>query len=254
VRIDISCVMLAITIAVIGTGCASVNRRSRAGARQSPQSFKAEIKKTIKAQYLLYLPMGYAESKNQWPLMLFLHGAGERGDDLEKVKIHGPPKLIAKEGREFPFVIVSPQCPEDGWWSSETQIEMLDALLNHIVHRYRIDQDRICVTGLSMGGFGTWSLAAEFPDRFAAIAPICGGGDPGDATRISHLPVWAFHGANDNLVALEKSQEMVDALKKAGGNVIFTIYPEAGHDSWTETYSNPELYTWLLKHRRSEVE
>jgi predicted peptidase len=252
VRIEFTRVVLAITLSAIGTYCASAGRRSKAGARQSPHSFKAEIRRTVNAQYLLYLPTRYAESKQPWPLMLFLHGAGERGDDLEKVKIHGPPKLIAREGREFPFVIVSPQCPEDGWWSSETQIETLDALLDHIVRRYRIDQNRIYVTGLSMGGFGTWSLATKYPHRFAAISPICGGGDPRDVARISHLPVWVFHGAKDNVVALDRSQEMVDALQKAGSDVKFKIYPEGGHDSWTKTYNNPELYEWFLKHKRQE--
>jgi len=249
-RTEITFVVFAMTLAAIGAGCACVGKRSSAGVGQSAQSFKAEIRKTVRAQYLLYLPTQYSESKSQWPLMLFLHGAGERGDDLEKVKIHGPPKLIAHEGKEFPFVVVSPQCPEDGWWSDEPQIEMLDALLDDVIRRYRIDQDRIYVTGLSMGGFGTWSLATKYPHRFAAIAPICGGGDPKDAAKISHLPVWAFHGAKDNVVALEKSQEMVEALRKAGGDVKFTMYPQAGHDSWTETYDNPELYNWLLKHKR----
>jgi predicted peptidase len=129
---------------------------------------------------------------------------------------------------------------------------VLDALLDHIVYRYRIDQERIYVTGLSMGGFGTWRLAAQYPDRFAAIAPICGGGDPRDAPRISQLHVWAFHGAKDTIVEPEKSREMVDALKKAGSDVKLTIYPEAGHDSWTKTYNNPELYTWFLEHRRPD--
>jgi predicted peptidase len=246
--------VLAIFFATFGAGCAAGGRRTTSGARQTPQSFQAEIRKTVKAHYLLYLPTGYAESKNQWPLILFLHGAGERGNDLEKVKIHGPPKLIAKEGKELPFVVVSPQCPAEGWWSDEAQIEMLDVLLDHIVHRYRIDQNRIYVTGLSMGGYGAWSLAAKYPHRFAAIAPICGGGDPREAPRISHLPIWAFHGAKDPVVDPEKSREMVGALKKAGSAVKLTIYPEAGHDSWTETYNNPELYTWFLKHRLSDKE
>ena len=175
-RTEIAHVALAISLAALGTGCASGGRRSRVGARQSSQLFQAEIRKTIKAQYLLYLPTGYAESKNQWPLILFLHGAGERGDDLEKVKIHGPAKLIAKEGREFPFVVVSPQCSKDGCWSSNTQIEMLDVLLNHIVRRYRIDQDRIYVTGLSSGAYtiehyfdGTESLPEGATTVFALV-------------------------------------------------------------------------------------
>jgi predicted peptidase len=253
-KMECTRIVLAIALAAVGAGCASAGRRSRAVAGQSPQSLEArtETGKTVRVRYLLYLPPLYAESDERWPLMLFLHGAGERGADLEKVKIHGPPKLIAAEGKDFPFVIVSPQCPEDGWWSDEVQIETLDALLDHIVDRYRIDQHRIYVTGLSMGGFGVWRMAARYPDRFAAIAPICGGGDPKDAASIRHLPVWAFHGAEDKVVAVERSQEMVDALEKAGGDVTFTVYPQAGHDSWTQTYDDPELYEWFLKHRRSE--
>jgi len=253
-RIGSTRIILAVILAALGAGCASAGKRCRSLTGQTHRLFKGttESGRPVKMPYLLYLPTGYEESTQRWPLMLFLHGAGERGDDLEKVKTHGPPKLIAREGKEFPFLIVSPQCPQDGWWSDEAQIEMLDALLDHILSRYRIDHNRIYVTGLSMGGFGTWGLAVRYPNRFAAIAPICGGGDPRGASRISHLPVWAFHGAKDKVVSLEKSQEMVAALKKTGSNVKFTIYPEGGHDSWTKTYNNPELYTWFLEHPRSD--
>jgi len=244
--------LFALALLVMGAGCTSLGRRPEPHAGMFSRSFETKVIKTMKAQYLLYLPKQYEESEKLWPLMLFLHGAGERSDDLEKVKIHGPPKLIATEEREFPFVVVSPQCPEDGWWSDETRIETLDALLDHIVDRYRIDQDRIYVTGLSMGGYGTWGLATAYPERFAAIAPICGGGAPKEAAGISHLPVWVFHGAEDKVVAVEQSQQMVDALKKAGGNVKFTIYSETGHDSWTRTYEDPALYEWFLEHRRSD--
>lgn len=202
----------------------------------------------VRMDYLLYLPKDY-DKQESWPLLLFLHGAGERGDDLELVKKHGPPKLVA-EGQDFPFIIVSPQCPEDKWWEPL----QLVALLDEIGGKYKVDADRICVTGLSMGGFGTWRLAAYIPDRLAAIAPICGGGEAFTAKYFAHLPVWAFHGAKDAGVPLERSQEMVDALKKKGGSPKLTIYPEAGHDSWTETYNNPELYKWLLKQKRSPKE
>jgi len=241
---------LVVFVILLTAGCAPFGKRSQILTGQHPQSFEKETKKSMQINYLLYLPDQYLESKVHWPLILFLHGAGERGDDLEKVKIHGPPKLIAREGREFPFVIVSPQCPEDDWWSNELQIETLNVLLNDIISRYRIDKQRIYVTGLSMGGFGTWRLAIEYPDKFAAIAPICGKGNPAKAARISHLPVWVFHGADDKIVPLKSSQEMVEALEKAEGNVKFTVYPDAGHDSWTQTYNNPELYQWFLKHKR----
>ena len=229
-------------------GCATVATSKDLG--QHPQSFKQKISKTVEAEYLLYLPEDYAASQEKWPLILFLHGAGERGNNLKAVEKHGPPKIV-KEGKTFPFVIVSPQCPNDEWWSSGKQIDTLSALLDHIVAKYRIDKDRIYVTGLSMGGFGTWRLACEYPDRFAAIAPICGKGEPFAARAIPHLPAWVFHGTKDDVVPIQASQEMVDALKKAGGNVEFTIYPEAGHDSWTETYNNPELYDWFLQHKRA---
>jgi predicted peptidase len=233
-----------------GAGCAAVALNGRVQVGQHPASFEKTIAKTVRANYWLYIPETYPDSRASWPLMLFLHGAGERGDDLSLVEKHGPPKLVAKEGKSFPFIIVSPQCPADGWWSSETQIDTLNALLDDIVSRYRIDEDRIYVTGLSMGGFGTWRLAAAYPHRFAAIAPVCGGGNPKDAASIAHLPIWVFHGAKDPTVKIAESERMVAALKEVGADVAFTVYPDAGHDSWTETYNNPELYEWLLKHRR----
>ena len=197
--------------------------------------------------YLLFLPQDY-DQKESWPLLVFLHGAGERGDDLELVKKHGPPKIVESK-KDFPFVVLSPQCGQRGW-----RLEPLMALIDNIAARHKIDPDRIYVTGLSMGGFGTWALAAAYPHKFAAIAPICGGGDLKQAERIKQLPVWAFHGAKDEVVPPERSREMVDALQAAGGNVRLTIYPEAGHDSWTESYDNPELYSWLLQHKRTRAD
>jgi predicted peptidase len=235
---------------VVLLGCAD---RCSAADDQKPEPGKQQAQKlerTIKVtmNYLLYLPKEYAQ-KDTWPLLLFLHGAGERGDDLDRVKVHGPPKLIAA-GKEFPFIVVSPQCPNNQWWRPHE----LTALLDEIVEKYGVDQDRIYVTGLSMGGFGTWSLAGFSPDRFAAIVPICGGGDPQTVRRFSHLPVWVFHGAKDSVVPLTASEKMVEAMKKANGTVKFTVDPEAGHDSWTATYDDPELYTWLLEQKRMPKE
>lgn len=213
-------------------------------------SAELKVQLPVELSYLLYLPEDY-EQKEKWPLLLFLHGAGERGDNLDLVKVHGPPKLIS-QGKQFPFIVVSPQCPRGRWWES---LELV-LLLDEIVKRYNVDEDRIYVTGLSMGGFGTWRLAFVQADRFAAIAPICGGGEPYWARRkrFNNLPVWAFHGAKDSVIPAERSEEMVEAIRKEGGNAKLTIYPEAGHDSWTETYDNPELYEWLLSHRRGTPE
>ena len=211
--------------------------------RQSAARLDTQVRVTL--DYLLCLPQDYQE-KDSWPLMLFLHGAGERGDDLELVKVHGPPKAVAG-GKAFPFILVSPQCEPKRWWQP---IE-LTALLDEIVANHKVDEDRIYVTGLSMGGFGTWALAAYTPNRFAAIAPICGGGEPYRAKLYPHLPVWAFHGDKDSVIPAQRSRDMVDALKKHGGNAKLTTYPEADHDSWTETYNNPELYKWLLEQKRT---
>ena len=244
-------VILGILLSLCFVGCTTRMPVQEGDAIPHGQSFSKEVCKTVESNYLLYLPDGYEDSAKQWPLLLFLHGAGERGDDLSLVETHGPPKLIAKEGKALSLVVVAPQCPDGEWWSGGKQIDTLNALLDHIIATCRIDEERIYVTGLSMGGFGTWRLAAEYPDRFAAIAPICGRGDPFMARMIPHLPAWVFHGAKDDVVPLQASQEMVDALKKAGGKVEFTVYPEAGHDSWTETYNNPALYEWFLTHTRS---
>ena len=214
-----------------------------AGDAQQSCELNRAVKVTMK--YLLYLPKDYAQ-KDSWPLVLFLHGAGERGDNLELVKKHGPPKLI-EAGKDFPFIVVSPQCPQGKWWEPME----LATLLDEIVAKYKVDKDRIYVTGLSMGGFGTWSLAAYQPQRFAAIVPICGGGEPFVTMLFAHVPAWVFHGAKDPTVPLERSQQMVEVLKHNGGNVKLTVYPEAGHDSWTETYNNPQLYEWLLQQKRA---
>lgn len=244
-----------IAIVMLLISCTSSTHGPEVKTGQYPQSLENEMKKTVKTDYLLYVPEEYLTSEKEWPLMLFLHGAGERGKSLRKVERRSLPRLIAREKKEFPFVIVSPQCPKEAWWSDEEQIDALDALLDEIVSLYRIDEGRIYVTGLSMGGYGTWSLATEYPNRFAAIAPICGAGTPEEAASIAHLPIWVFHGAKDPVVPIEKSEEMVTALEKAGGHQVkFTVYPEAGHDSWTATYENPELYEWFLKHTRSDNE
>lgn len=215
---------------------------------QCAQAFEKTITKTLGCKYLLFLPEGYGNGQKRWPLMLFLHGAGERGSDLEKVKKHGPPKIVQTK-RDFPFIVVSPLCPGGKSWTTKT--EALITLLDEIISRYEVDTERIYLTGLSMGGYGSWALASEYPDRFVAVVPICGGGNRMMALSLKDVPIWAFHGAKDDVVPLKEAQEMVDAVNACGGNAKLTVYPDANHDSWTRTYNNPELYDWLLKHRRA---
>ena len=169
-----------------------------------------------KIDYLLFLPQGYETSDKHWPLILFLHGSGESGTNLAKVKTHGPPKVVeSKPG--FPFILVSPQSPGHGW-----NVDTLNALLDDVISNYRVDKRRVYLTGLSMGGSGTWSLAAAHPERFAAIVPVCGHGNPADAKKLAALPIWVFHGAQDPKVPVQRSREMVEAIKAAGGNIKFT--------------------------------
>ena len=235
------------SVGFLSGGSMAAERETETGG-QSEQMFQKEITTTVSLRYLLYLPKGYGQNRDQkWPLILFLHGAGERGNNLELVKKHGPPKLI-EQGREFPFIIVSPQCPSGTWWTEK--LDSLLALLDDVQAKYTVDPNRVYLTGLSMGGFGTWALGCRNPERFAAIAPICGGGEWFLAERLRNVPVWAFHGGKDPVVPLRESNEMVNALKKAGGDVQLTVYPEAQHDSWTETYNNPKLYEWFLSHSR----
>ena len=232
--------------ALLSIGLTPGPHAAQKSGSQVATTLKKKITKTVSVDYLLYLPKEYGKDKAaKWPLILFLHGAGERGSDVTKVKANGPPMLVDK-GKELPFIIVSPQCPENSWWSSETLLPLLD----EIQKKYAVDPDRVYLTGLSMGGFGTWTLATEHPERFAAIAPICGGGEPRRARRLKEIPTWVFHGGKDPVVPIAQSQEMVDALKTAGGDVKFTIYPEAGHDSWVQAYNDPALFEWFLSHRR----
>jgi predicted peptidase len=226
-----------------GVGVRGEERRAESG-KQIATKLDAQVHVTLK--YLIYLPADY-DKQDKWPLILFLHGAGERGDNLDAVKRHGPPKLIEK-GKQFPFIIVSPQCPNGHWWNNE--LVTLSALLDEIESKYKVDKDRVYLTGLSMGGFGTWALAGYSPDRFAAVIPICGGGEILLTRALRQMPVWAFHGGKDPIVPVKRSQELIDALKRSNDDVKLTIYPDALHDSWSATYDNPEIYEWLLKHKR----
>lgn len=205
-------------------------------------------------RYLLFVPADYDREAKRWPLLLFLHGLGESShDDLARVKTHGPPKIVESRP-DFPFVVVAPQLSPPTGGIAEVPAawkpEPLIALLDHVIANLRIDPTRVYVTGLSMGGYGTWRLVAAHPERFAAAVPICGGGEPeAMACALSRVPIWAFHGARDAVVPVERTLEMVHAVRRAGGDVRLTVYPDVEHNSWAPTYDNPAVYDWLLSHR-----
>lgn len=219
-------------------------------------------------RYLVSRPDSYAgAAAPPWPLLLFLHGTAPRGENLDDLAQQGPtrlladvPELTANERAVAAdlartFVVVAPQCPQYEVWDDGAVI----ALLDEVTGALPIDPARVYLTGLSMGGFGTWSVGMRFPQRFAALVPVCGGGRVADVVAaarrhpdaLERLGVWAFHGAGDAVVPLEESARMIDALKLAGvRDARLTVYPEAQHDAWTETYANAEVYAWLLRHAR----
>ena len=212
------------------------------------QEDRVEAEKKVALDYLIALPKGYDAEGDAVPLLLFLHGAGERGKDLSKVKMHGPPKMI-EQGHTFNAIVVSPQCPKDSWWSYE--VDALIALLDKIERDYNIDKNRIYVTGLSMGGYGTFALAARQPERFAAAVPICGGGELFAAVRLTDLPMWVFHGEADKVVPVEESKRLVRMIQNAGGkHAKLTLYPGVGHNSWGKAYADEKMWDWLFKQKR----
>lgn len=202
-------------------------------------------------RYLAWTPVDSAP-KGGWPLLLFLHGAGERGDDLARVEVHGPPKLVATTPALWGCVLVAPQCPEGEWWSTESLL----ALLEEVRATERIDPRRVYVTGLSMGGFGTFELVATRPDLFAAALPICGGLRAEREAAIvaaKDVPMRVFHGADDKVVPPESSVRLVERLRAVGADVEFTLYPGVAHDSWTRTYADPAVMRWLFEQRRERT-
>ncbi len=215
--------------------------------QQVTQVFQSPKSPESKLGYLLYLPENYGQPNERYPLLLFLHGSGERGQEISLVKKHGPPKLLG-QGRHMPFVVVSPQCPDKQSWNTP----MLLGLLDDLGSKYTLDSARIYVTGLSMGGFGTWALVAAAPDRFAAAVPICGHADPWMAGPASRLPVWIVVGDRDNQLLAANSVGMANSLQARGADVKFTVMHGIGHDSWTQTYATPELYEWMLRHRKPD--
>lgn len=197
--------------------------------------------------YTQYLPKDFDESK-KYPLVFFLHGAGEWGEDLDVACRHGFMKHVRESGKEYPFICVAPQCPANKYWACYT--ESLLAFLDYICQTLPVDKDRIYLTGLSMGGTGTWMLGMAAPERFAAMAPICGSGIYWFGEALVNIPIMVYHGDCDEVVPVENSMEMVRSVNKRGGNATIKILKGVWHNAWDAAYEGDELYTWLLSHKR----
>lgn len=242
---------LAVLSAALCMSCA-ITKADSGQKSQSLSMFKndsvdKEHVERVSYRFLLSLPEGYeADAQKKWPLVVFLHGAGERGDNLELLLKHGPPKLVAA-GKKFEAIVASPQVPAGEVWN----VHGVKALVDKLSAEYRVDASRIYLTGISMGGFGTWATILEYPNVFAAAAPICGGAGIGilKFDRIKDLPIWVFHGGADTVVPPEYSTSVERRLKNHKHFKI-TIYPDVGHDSWTQTYDNAEFWDWLFAQKR----
>jgi predicted peptidase len=198
-------------------------------------------------KYIVFVPKTY-DGKTEMPVILFLHGAGETGTDGKKQAAVGLAKAIRDKKEDFPFITIFPQSQKGGWKADSAEGKRAMAILEEVEKEYKTDKKRVYLTGLSMGGSGTWSHAAAYPERWAAVAPICGGGDPKNADKMKNLPCWSFCGDKDNAKLVEGNRKMAKALKDAGAEARYDEYPGVGHNSWDRAYATAELYTWFLKH------
>ncbi len=209
----------------------------------------SQIKTKANYSYLLYLPRDCSKQTNKYPLVIYLHGASQRGNDLNKLKGYGLPYLIEK-GQNFDFIIASPQCPDDKYWTLE---DWFDSLYLDLITKYKIDSTRVYVTGISMGGYGVYGVGMDYPDKFAALIPLCGGCFDSDTSRICNLkntPIWAFHGTADTIIPISETERIVNALKKCNGNIKYTRLENEGHHLQFLYEKNPEIYEWMLKQKK----
>lgn len=235
--------------ALFVAACSGLHRPAAAEPLPPAGQHPQESIETGGYRYQLFIPES-AQKAQSWPLMIFLHGSGERGDDIARVKVHGPPKLADRDP-DFPFILISPLLPAEEDWD----IGKLEAILDHVLETLPADPERIYLTGLSRGGHATWRWGAQNPDLFAALAPVAGRGDPDHACQLVDTPVWALHGDRDYVVEPEGSFTMSRAIRACGGqNSRLTIYPDLGHNAWDPAYADPALYLWLLSQRRPDAD
>ena len=214
-----------------------------------------EIRETVRMDYVfraqITTPTDFDPKKESLPMLVFLHGSGERGDDLSRVKIHGLAKKFAENSdwNGLRVITVSPQCPNDITWSELTY--PLFQFIQNTAKAYNADPDRISITGLSMGGFGTWNMIAVYPDFFSAAAPICGGGMSWRIPANMKMPVRAFHGDADSVVPFSCSVDMVNTMNERGGHAELTVFPGCDHNSWDPAYDTTDVIEWLVRSRRN---
>lgn len=197
--------------------------------------------------YYLYYPEQYGSTTEDYPLLLFLHGGGEAGSQLSDLQISGPPKMIV-DGKQFPFLILAPVNPHKRkFWNQNALMQLLDS----VVKNNRVDEQRIYLSGLSRGGTAAWELAVQYPEKFAAMAVVCGMTPLPYADWIDkQLSIWVFHGQDDPVIPVAESENMVRKLTEMGYKVKFTKYPGVGHEAWTKAYQNEELYNWFVQQKR----
>lgn len=197
----------------------------------------------LQSESLIYVPPGHDPEKKDGRLLLWLHGASLRGNNVQRLRRYGPPRIAEKRG-DFPFVLLSPQCPSGKLWTADSASLM--ALVDEVIPAYGIDPERVYLTGLSMGGSGAWFLGSQFPNRFGAVVPLCGPTQPLQwADGLRHMPIWCFHGDRDGVVPLRRSRDMVQALNKIGNPPKFTILRGKGHNI-ESVYDNDDVYDWML--------
>ncbi len=221
-------------------------------AQSTTQLIDAKLQTTVteNLSYYLYYPKAYQKkTKEKFPLLLFLHGGGEAGDSLAAIKRNGPPKMIV-EGKQFPFLILAPQNPyQKKWWNTRAVHQLLDT----IIANNRIDKRRIYLTGLSRGGGAAWEMAVQYPDKFAAMAVVCGMAPLPYASWINkQMPIWVFHGEEDKSIPISESETMVKRLEQMGYDIKFTRYPGVGHSSWIQAYQTEQLYDWFMKQKQAD--
>jgi len=216
-------------------------------------NFKKEISAEVNYNCILTTPTGFDKEKKSLPMIVFLHGMGERGDDVERVRLLGIAKLFSNDPdyAGTRVITLSPQCPANSFWTQETH--GLKVLIESVAEEYNVDKDRISLTGLSMGGYGTWCMGMDHPELFSALAPICGGGIPYNPAALAKFPIWTFHGDKDDIVPIFETQRMVEFIRKAGGDPKFTVFEGVNHASWVPAYEETDVIQWLIAQDRRNI-